>query len=96
MAAPTGTMSAMLLLIPALVATDPPLVTGGSVTRVPPCPSEVALKFDAVSEPIDWVWLPWFSRSRAKWSLRKVPAARPYSLFDPRESLPQRQILVCV
>ena len=48
MAAPTGTMSAMLLLIPALVATDPPLVTGGSVTRVPPCPSEVALKFDVV------------------------------------------------
>ena len=35
-------------------------------------------------------------RSGAKWSLRKVPAARPYSLFDPRESLPQRQILVCV
>jgi hypothetical protein len=35
-------------LISVLVATDPPLVTGGSVISVPPRPSEVALKFDTV------------------------------------------------
>ena len=39
-----------LLLEPvsALLATDPPLVTGGSVISVPPWPSEVTLKFDVV------------------------------------------------
>jgi hypothetical protein len=35
-------------LFSVLVATDPPLVTGGSVISVPPWPSEVALKFDVV------------------------------------------------
>ena len=34
--------------ISVLVVTDPPLMTGGSVTSVPPWPSEVALKFDVV------------------------------------------------
>jgi hypothetical protein len=45
-------MSAMLPeLVPPLVATDPSLVTGGSVTSVPPLPSEVTLKFAGVYEP---------------------------------------------
>jgi hypothetical protein len=56
-------MSTLLLLEPvsALVATDPPLVTGGSVISVPPWPSEVTLKFPEVYEPTrvnDWVWVP--------------------------------------
>jgi hypothetical protein len=38
-------------LISELLVTDPPPMTGGSVTRVPPWPSEVALKFPEVNEP---------------------------------------------
>ncbi len=37
--------------VPPLTATNPPLVTGGSVIRVPPWPSEVTLKFADVYEP---------------------------------------------
>ena len=46
-------MSAMLLSeqVPALVTSDPPPSTGGSVTSVPPLPSEVTLKFPEVYEP---------------------------------------------
>jgi hypothetical protein len=41
----------MMFSLPALPAIEPPLITGGSVIRVPPWPSEVALKFAEVYEP---------------------------------------------
>ena len=51
MAVLAGAMSAMLLLVAALVTTVPPPETGGSVTSVPPLPSEVTMKFPDVYEP---------------------------------------------
>src|SRR5271156_4744116 len=44
-------MPSLSVLVPALLVTDPPLVIGGSVIRVPPLPSEVTLKFPDVYEP---------------------------------------------